>query len=540
MMFTLQLVASALIALRSIDALPIESSGSSHSSGSFPTNIGFLGPTSTGSAPFLAQTDDVAAKTGTPTSTYVYPQPWETAQPYDHNDTDPSIFQLMGALSPYYVGDGWGVYDYALPDQCKIEKVELLSRHGSRYGTEGSSVFLDHLSSARNFSATGNLTFLNDWSNHMGSQILTSLGNQQLFDKGVRSFFRYGGLYDYESEKIVARTTSQERMTMSALYFLNGYFGLNWREYADLEIIIENAGFNNTLVPWYTCPNNYNATQHPLQVSQRLISEYLVNATERLNSQINGVELTTLDLYDMQSLCAYETNTLGYSKFCSLFSQEEWEWYGYIQDINMFYGFSFGNPTSRATGIGIVTELTRRLTGAPYNSTEQSTQNSTLNSNPTYFPTDQSLYLDFTHDTTIVNVLTALGFEQFNSPFDLSGPQTENSTFKSSEIVPFGAQLVFEVIDCDDAVPTNRTSLAVNGTSSTKYVHAILNDHTLPLSENVPDYCEYRIDGWCELSNFTTYLSTLYQASQYRESCYSSNYNVTETVTNGVPLPSYT
>lgn len=71
---------------------------------------------------------------------------------------------------------------------------------------------------------------------------------------------------------------------------------------------------------------------------------------ERLSKYLDGVNLTSSDIVAMQDLCAYEVSlarpysanlvstkssqsvALGYSSFCDLFTQSDWEayeyWYG--------------------------------------------------------------------------------------------------------------------------------------------------------------------------------------------------------------------
>ena len=60
----------------------------------------------------------------------------------------------------YYISDGWGVYDYAIPGQCSISQVHLLSRHGSRYPTD--PLVIGKLLDNKNYTVTGELEFLND------------------------------------------------------------------------------------------------------------------------------------------------------------------------------------------------------------------------------------------------------------------------------------------------------------------------------------------------------------------------------------------
>lgn len=59
-----------------------------------------------------------------------------------------------------------------------------------------------------------------------------------------------------------------------------------------------------------------------------------------------GFEWTIEDVYAAQSMCPYETVAYGFSKFCDLFTYEEWQHYGYSIDL-YFAGVSgFHSPTA--------------------------------------------------------------------------------------------------------------------------------------------------------------------------------------------------
>ncbi|GMM34649.1 acid phosphatase [Saccharomycopsis crataegensis] len=509
----------------------------------FPTNIGFLGVTATSEAPFLAQTDRAAITYGTPTSSYTLPQPIETAiQAKDSAPGDRNIFELMGTISPYYVGEGWGIYDYGMPEQCSIKQVHVLARHGSRYPTHKMST--GTLLSDHNYTATGELEFLNGYEYVQGVNVLTKLGNQQLFDKGVRTFFRYGDLYqswganNTTPHKMVARTTSQERITATAEYFLAGFFGLDWQNYADLEIIIESNGYNNTMAS-DSCPISNNLTASDPDTT-KFKKQYLANAVERFNANLTGLTLTTDIVFDMQQLCTYEVNNNGFSPFCSLFTQQEWEDYEYLFSWNWYNDNMFGSPVGRALGVGWVEEFKQRLLGSnEFDWSTLASQNTTLDANPTYFPTNQSLYFDFSHDSDISNIFTALGMNQFKSNFTIDGKLgSKEQPLDASTVVPFASQTYFEVIECSAAIPANRSIISeydVNTTETTKYIHMILNDHTINLSENFPDFCEPRDDGWCEFSKFMDHLDTLYELSDFDNACYTGDYDLNAFVTDGHP-----
>lgn len=102
--------------------------------------------------------------------------------------------------------------------------------------------------------------------------------------------------------------------------------------------------------------------------------------------------------------CSFETVSLGYSSFCPLFTKEEFEAYGYYFDLCFHYNNGFGSPVSGALGIGWVEEVVSRLTGERLTSTHSSV-NTTLSGDPTYFPLDQTIYVDASHDTSITAML---------------------------------------------------------------------------------------------------------------------------------------
>ena len=137
------------------------------------------GPTSTGVAPFLAETNP--APFGT--VSFVANAPLETAEPISGN-TNSSIFRLMGNLSPYFPNpEGFGVKEFALPEGANISQFHMLSRHGSRYPTTNSSQFKvgQTIATAKRNGTkfSGALSFLNTWEYSLGAEILVPIGRQE-------------------------------------------------------------------------------------------------------------------------------------------------------------------------------------------------------------------------------------------------------------------------------------------------------------------------------------------------------------------------
>ncbi|KAK5131653.1 hypothetical protein LTR08_000780 [Meristemomyces frigidus] len=506
----------------------------------------FPGPTPTGSAAFLAQTNPAPFES----TTYIPNSPLETQVPIVGNVDNGNIFQLHAQLSHYFPNPvGFGVDEYSLPDNASIVQLNMLSRHGARYPTTGSGA-TQLATKIQNYTTgilgdvtfTGNLSFLNDWTYKLGAEILVPVGKQELFDSGTLHQYMYGHLYPNNGSKIIARSTTQDRMTNSAEYFLAGFFGLGWTDNATLVLAIENGTgiFNNTLAGYDNClASNTFRNTGGTNATNQWASIYLADATTRLNASAPGFNWTVTDSYNAQSLCAYEEVALGYSSFCGLFTYEEWEGYEYSVDINFAGNNAFQSPTGRAVGVGYVEEIIARL--QHHVITEPTAQiNVTLDNNTATFPLDQTLNFDFSHDTNIMAIITAFGFTQF-APVLPTDHIPVNRSLIVSHMEPFGARLDMEVIN----TPAPLNGSRADGDSYTEgppttYIHFVLNQRTLPLGVSFPA-CGLRDDGWCELTTFLEVQAGSLAEAQYDYSC-NGDYPAVPygTLTNGVPLTNET
>lgn len=557
MMYKSFVLASAA-ALVDADVLNGQAAGSAMAGGSssvpqyYQTTPEFLpGPTPTGEAAFLAQTNP-APFAGT---SYIPNSPLETQVPIMGNTDNGNIFQMHGQLSHYFPNpDGFGVDEYSLPRNASIVQLNMLSRHGARYPTTGAGAqvlgqkitnFTKGVTGnlAEPFAAgphnfTGALSFLNSWTYKLGAEILTPVGKQELFDSGTLHQIMYGHLYPNNGTKIYARTTTEDRMLKSAEYFMAGFFGLQWPQNASLIVAIENSTgiWNNTLAGYYNCNNsNTGVSRGGDNATAQWASIYLADAVKRLNADGPAFNWTATDAYNAQSLCAYETVALGYSAFCGLFTYAEWESYEYSVGISFAGNNMFQSPTGRAVGIGYVVEIMNRLQGHLIR--EPTAQiNVTLDSNVATFPLNQTLNFDFSHDTNIASILTAFGLTQFAPVLPATAIQ-RNRSLIVSHMEPFGARLDMEIIETPQPLNGDRKSgNAYDAGGKTRYIHFILNQRTIPLGASF-EQCGKRDDGWCELTTFLEVQSTKLQEAEYNYSCNGKYAPVPYgMITNGVPL----
>ncbi|KAF2761771.1 phosphoglycerate mutase-like protein [Pseudovirgaria hyperparasitica] len=505
----------------------------------------FAGPKATGIAPFLRATNPAPF----PGVSYIPNSPLETQVPIAGNDHNENIFELFGHLSHYFPNpEGFGVDEHSLPTGAQITWVNMLSRHGARYPTLGSAAFAfaDKVKNLTGtFEAKDELKFLNDWIFTLGYEILVPIGKQELFESGTLHYYQYGHLYPNDGNKIIARSTTQDRMVESAEYFLAGFFGLGWTQNATLEVIIEKPGYNNSLAGYFLCPNgNKPAARQGDHASAQWIASYLADATERLDAKIQGFNWTIADSYAAQTLCAYETVALGYSAFCGLFTLDEWKGHEYSIDLAFTGNNMFQSPVGRATGIGYVQEILSRLTH--HHLQEPTGQvNITLDNNTVTFPLNQSLNLDFSHDTNIAHILTAFGLTQFASPILPTDhiPPLDERPLIVSHLTPFAARLDIEVISAPSPVCQSRSECTYETNAfgkpkdqPTQYIHFILNQRTIPLGRSFAE-CGERDDGWCELGTFLDVQKDSLERAEFEYSCFGEYDSVPYgNIKDGVPL----
>jgi hypothetical protein len=216
------------------------------------------GPTQTGDAPHLAQTN-LAPFAGV---SYIPNTPLETQIPIAGNVNNTNIFQRLAILSPYFPNPrGFGVNEYSVPVGSNVTWLNMVHRHGSRYpefsGDAAERTLGLKLAAAEGkFTGHGPMDFLNDWKFMLGAEILVPNGKAELFQSGTLHYYQYGHLYPNNGSKIIARSTTQRRMYESAEYFLAGFFGLGWTQNATLELAIEWPGFNNTMAGYKNCHHN--------------------------------------------------------------------------------------------------------------------------------------------------------------------------------------------------------------------------------------------------------------------------------------------
>ena len=69
----------------------------------------------------------------------------------------------------------------------------------------------------------------------------------------------------------------------------------------------------------------------------------------RFQAMTDDFEWSQADVYAAQNMCPYETISYGFSKFCDLFTYEEWQGFGYSIDLYFSGDSAFHSPTGVCT-----------------------------------------------------------------------------------------------------------------------------------------------------------------------------------------------
>jgi hypothetical protein len=430
--------------------------------------VGFPGPTPTGAEPNAAQTAPAYPYNQIPSKVFplVIAQPHANGSAASASDsTAKSTFDISttwGNLAPWYSVSS---ADYGLPEAnplvpagCTITQMLLLYRHGARYPTSGAapSTFAQKLvNTTRNGNLTfsGELAFLSTWNYKLGAELLTPFGRSQNFMLGVSYRELYGHLlnnFTQAGQIPVFRTQSQDRMVKTANNFAAGFFGVpEYLDQVSIEILVETPGLNNSGAPYETCVNSNVPSRGSIgsTVAARFANNAFNQTIARLQSQASGITITPTDAIAMLQLCSYETHALGYSAFCPLFTQADFLNYEYYYDLTFYYNNGPGSPVAAAQGKGYLDEYLARFTGQFPSA--NSALNETFDNTTTFFPLNQSIYADATHEVVVLNTLTAFNLTAlFNGPPLNASHNDGTNTFVASKLVPFATHFTTQVLSC--------------------------------------------------------------------------------------------
>ncbi|KAJ5108052.1 phytase [Penicillium angulare] len=399
----------------------------------------------------------------------------------------------------------------AVPQQCNITFVQVLSRHGARYPTASKSEKYAQLIKDIQANATaykGKASFLKTYNYTLGSDDLTTFGENQMVNSGIKFYSRYESLSRNNIPFI--RASGSSRVIESGQLFIEGFqkskkldkHALSQSSPKINVVISEEAGSNNTL-NHNTCPAFESSTLSD-KVEDNYTAIFVPEIQSRLQSLLPGTSLSLDEVTYLMDLCAFNTvsdtpDGSTKSAFCALFTASEWKEYNYYQSLSKYYGYGAGNPLGPTQGVGFVNELIARLTHTPVR--DHTTTNRTLDSKRSTFPLDKAIYADFTHDNGLISIYFALGLYNGTAPLPKNHVQSFERAdgYSASWTVPFGARAYVEMMDCGGEQPL---------------VRILVNDRVVPLSG-----CDVDEMGRCKRDDFVRALSFAREGGRW-EDCY--------------------
>ncbi|KAH0338357.1 acid phosphatase, partial [Aureobasidium melanogenum] len=410
----------------------------------------------------------------------------------------PQISHYWGQYSPYFSVPS--EIPANIPLTCSVTFAQILSRHGARDPTASKTAKYNATiakikKNVANF--TGKYAFLNDYEYTLGADQLTDFGRQQMENSGIKYYQRYADL----ARKAVpfVRSSGESRVVESAEKWVDGFtqaktddFWAN-KQYPSVNVVIsEAAGSNNTLNHDLCTSFEDGPDSNIADAAQKTwVSVFVPSIQKRINADLPGANLTSTEIVYLMDLCPFNTvasTTGAISPFCSLFTETEWQDYGYYESLNKFYGYGSGNPLGPTQGVGFTNELIARLTRKPV--VDKTSTNHTLDNNPTTFPLDRALYADFSHDNDLTAIFFAMGLYNSTSALSNTSLETAQQTngYSAAYTVPFAARAYFEKLQCLG--------------HGEELVRVIVNDRVIPL-----DSCGADVLGRCKLSDFVDSLS---------------------------------
>lgn len=399
-----------------------------------------------------------------------------------------NVLHHLTGISPYFESNSEGLSPDP-PQGCTVDKAVYQVRHGPIYVNDHDyettiEPFLQRLKksfSTADFSRATEFAFLSSWTspitdNEEQVSQLSKLGYLESFNLGTRLAYRYPNLLPKEKKASFKIWGSDEDRTRDSTKALFAGLFSGHETIGDVIMISESKDRGaNSLTPTRTCPKfDTKASRNSANI---WLSYYSVPIITRLNSKVPGFDFSPADVLAMQELCGYETLIRGSSKFCALFTPEEWLSLEYYFDIRYYYELGYGSNLSPSLGMPWIVATSHLL-------------NQTVNSK-------QNLYISVAHRQMPPLLLTALGLYNDSEYITTSNKDpiipldkiNYRRVWRSSDFITFSSQIALERLNCK--------SSAYFGS----FVRILVNSAPKPLPK-----CSSGPGASCPLSQYLDYV----------------------------------
>ncbi|KAI5238030.1 phosphoglycerate mutase-like protein [Aureobasidium subglaciale] len=389
---------------------------------------------------------------------------------------------------------------FSPPEGCRVEQVQMMARHNERYPTKGTHsrmVSLHNHLRTLDFHLEGDLAFFKNWTYFMpniqdtGQLIPTGpyAGTLGAFKAGVDLRTRYP---DLRATAVNHNQTNfwaagSHRVIETAKFFASGFWGLNWEpELANLHVIPESSERGaDTLTTGSTCkaarkPENHHGVPEGPHASEEWMKVFMPAIIQRLSQHNPKLKLNFHDIHAMESFCGFDLMVRGSSPWCNVFTHDEWRDLEYARDLSQYYRHGPGNKYSATRGFPFLNATTNLLSAGT---------------------STGSLFLSFTHDNNILDLLSAL--DLFPTSGELPTDHApEDRSWKTSALIPMGGRVIFErmvcpQVYCHSNAPLYPNHIYCDPPHDEPYVRIVINDGVVA----IPD-CDDGPGKSCPLASF--------------------------------------
>lgn len=444
----------------------------------------------------------------------------DTPYPQTMNDNY-NLLKFVGNRGPYSDRRGVGLNRDA-PDNCQVDQVVMLARHGERWPSTGD--FKDLSASVKKVKSVehphGPLAFVDEWEMIASSDsgwleeetfVGPYSGLLDAYYHGVQYRRRYGHLYDGQSS-LPLFISAYQRDADTGRKFGEGFLAWNYTDLAAVNFVLENNGANS-LSPSCELKEKISTTLCPDFTYYKEFDE----AAQRLNKLYPGMNLNSSDVYNLLDLVSYELNVRGSSPWVSVFTSQEWVAYEYYVDALYYCTAGPGSVTGPIIGSLFLNGTRNLLVKGPEES-------------------NLPLAFSFAHDTDILKLAATMGLDAPENVTTFDPTQLRfNSSYHVVEIVPQGARFVFERLTCrSDANEPDyynefpdafNSSTYINGTSNSTntYVRIVVNEAVVPINE-----CATGPGASCPIDDFSNWVDTHLEGRDFVENCVIPDSDPTE------------
>ncbi|CAH2353096.1 repressible acid phosphatase [[Candida] railenensis] len=375
-----------------------------------------------------------------------------------------NVIRYLSGAAPYIQNPGLGI-PQGIPENCKLEQVQMLGRHGERYPTTNSgNKFKEIYDKLMVFKGTykDEFSFLNDESysyfveNPAFYEHETTPENSEGTFAGTKTAFRHGETFRkrygelYDDGILPIFTSNSGRCFTTSEYFAKGFLGAGYTaDKVKFSILAEEDCSTcnhdlgaNSLTPRNAC-TNFDSDENQETKSQ-VDKTYLKLALERFKISNPQIPLVEDDVANLFKYCAYEINVSGQSPMCNIFTNVEYLKYSYSESVAKYYSTGPGHRLSEVIGSVMLKASVKLL----------------KEDNPS-----NKIWLSFSHDTDIEMYLAALGIISPEQDLTPSHQTVFPNPYSHSDLVPQGARIYTEKYSCQ----------------GTSYIRYILNDAVIPL-----------------------------------------------------------